>query len=33
MSGVSTTAVSTSREELDECHEGVQQLVLQAERN
>jgi hypothetical protein len=29
----STTVGSTGREELDECQEGVQQLVVQAERN
>ncbi len=33
MSGVSTTAGSTGREELDEWHGGVNQLVVQAERN
>jgi hypothetical protein len=33
MSGGSTPAGDTGREELDECQEGVQQLVLQAESN
>jgi hypothetical protein len=32
MSGGSITAGSTGREELDECQEGVYQLVLKAER-
>ncbi len=33
MSGMGTPAGITGREELDEWHEGVHHLVVQAERN